>query len=42
MALTDIAIKNAKPGPKPRRLKDERGLFLEVRPNASKWWREPT
>lgn len=39
MALTDTAIKNAKPGPKPIRLSDERGLYLEVRPNGSKWWR---
>ena len=39
MALTDTAIKNAKPGPKPLRLSDEKGLYLEVRPNGSKWWR---
>jgi integrase len=37
--LTDIAVKNAKPGPKPYKLKDERGLFLEVRPNGGRWWR---
>ncbi|WP_449246910.1 tyrosine-type recombinase/integrase [Desulfarculus baarsii] len=39
MPLTDIAIKNAKPGPKRTRLKDERGLFLEISPSGGKWWR---
>lgn len=39
MPLTDIAVKNAKPDSKPYRLKDERGLFLEVRPEGGKWWR---
>jgi len=39
MPITDIALRNAKPGPKPYKLKDERGLFLEVRPNGGKWWR---
>ncbi|WP_243311515.1 tyrosine-type recombinase/integrase [Fundidesulfovibrio agrisoli] len=37
--LTDIAVKNAKPGPKPYKMADERGLVLEVRPNGGKWWR---
>ncbi|WP_243366717.1 Arm DNA-binding domain-containing protein [Fundidesulfovibrio soli] len=32
-------MKNAKPGPKPCKLPDERGLVLEVRPNGGKWWR---
>jgi integrase len=39
MALTDIAVKNAKAETKPLRLKDERGLYLEVRPEGGKWWR---
>jgi len=39
MPLTDIAVKNAKPDTKPYRIKDERGLFLEVRPEGGKWWR---
>ncbi|KAF0233433.1 MAG: hypothetical protein FD177_1703 [Desulfovibrionaceae bacterium] len=39
MPLTDVAVKNAKPGEKPFKLKDERGLFLLVNPNGSKWWR---
>lgn len=39
MPLTDIAIRNAKPGPKPAKLFDERGLFLLVTPAGGKWWR---
>jgi integrase len=39
MALTDIAVKNAKPGPKTTRLRDERGLYLEISPKGGKWWR---
>ena len=39
MALTDTAIRNAKPGAKPARLFDERGLYLEVTPAGGKWWR---
>jgi hypothetical protein len=35
MALTDPAIKNAKPKEKAFRLFDERGPYLEVRPNGS-------
>ncbi len=37
--LTDAKIKNAKPGPKPLKLFDERGLYLEVSPSGGKWWR---
>lgn len=39
MALTDIAVRSAKPEAKPRKLADERGLFLLVHPNGSKYWR---
>lgn len=39
MALTDLAIRNAKPGEKPRRLSDAGGLFWEVHPGGSKYWR---
>lgn len=39
MPLTDTAIRNAKPGAKPARLFDERGLYLEVSPAGGKWWR---
>jgi integrase len=39
MPLTDTAIRNAKPGAKPARMFDERGLYLEVTPTGGKWWR---
>lgn len=39
MTLTDTAIRNAKPGAKPAKLFDERGLFLIVTPSGGKWWR---
>ena len=39
MPLTDAAIRTAKPGEKPYKLADERGLFLLVNPNGAKWWR---
>ena len=37
--LTDLALRNAKPGDKPRRLSDGGGLFLEIKPNGGKYWR---
>ncbi len=39
MPLTALAIKNAKPTDKPRKLADEKGLFLLINPNGSKYWR---
>jgi hypothetical protein len=39
MPLSDIAIRAAKPGPKPIKLSDERGLFLLVQPSGGKLWR---
>ena len=39
MALTDTAIRNSKPQAKPVKLTDEKGLFLLLNPNGSKWWR---
>lgn len=39
MALTDTAIRNAKPTGKAFKLYDEKGLFLIVNPNGGKWWR---
>jgi len=39
MPLTDTAIRTAKPGEKPYKLPDEKGLFLLVNPNGAKWWR---
>lgn len=37
--LTSSAVANAKPGDKPYKLADERGMFLLVNPNGSRWWR---
>lgn len=37
--LTERAIRNAKPANKTRRLFDNGGLYLEVSPSGSKWWR---
>lgn len=39
MPLTDIAIRNAKPGVKPVKMFDESGLFVIVTPSGGKWWR---
>lgn len=39
MPLTDTALRNAKPGAKPTKLFDEKGLFLIVTPSGGKWWR---
>ncbi len=39
MSLTDTAIRNSKPTDKPLRLSDERGLYLLINPNGSRWWR---
>lgn len=39
MALTDIAIRNAKPRAKPYKLGDALGLFLLVQPTGGKLWR---
>ena len=39
MSLNDVAIRAAKPGPKPMKLSDDRGLFLLVQPSGGKLWR---
>lgn len=39
MPLNDIAIRNAKPEAKQRKLYDSGGLFLLVTPRGGKWWR---
>ena len=39
MALSDAAIKAAKPAPSAFKLSDERGLFLKVSPSGGKLWR---
>ncbi|MFT3905624.1 MAG: integrase arm-type DNA-binding domain-containing protein [Steroidobacteraceae bacterium] len=38
-ALTDAAIKAAKPKEKPYKLSDGKGLFLLVTPKGGRWWR---
>ncbi|MFB3081794.1 MAG: tyrosine-type recombinase/integrase, partial [Nitrosomonadaceae bacterium] len=39
MKLTDVAIRKAKPRTKPYKKADGGGLFLQVQPNGSKYWR---
>lgn len=39
MTLTDTKVKNAKPGDKPIKLRDGKGLFLLIQPSGSKLWR---
>ncbi|MFT6791543.1 MAG: hypothetical protein ACJA04_000745 [Cellvibrionaceae bacterium] len=39
MTLTDPKVKNAKPIEKAYRLYDKDGLYLQVQPNGSKYWR---
>lgn len=36
--LTDITIRNTKPGAKPIKLSDGGGLYLLVQPSGGKWW----
>jgi hypothetical protein len=36
MPLTDAAVKKAKPGPKPVKLTDGKGMYLLVNPTGSK------
>jgi integrase len=37
--LTEAQVRNAQPGEKPRKIFDGGGLYLEVAPNGSRWWR---
>jgi len=39
MSLTDAKIRNAKPAPKPYKLTDGNGLYVEIRPTRTKLWR---
>lgn len=39
MALSDLQVRTAKPGPKAARLFDGGGLYLEVSPSGGKLWR---
>jgi hypothetical protein len=39
MSLSDTAIRSAKPKEKTYKLFDGGGLYLEVAPTGSRWWR---
>ena len=39
MALTDFALRNAKPQAKPYKLSDAEGMYLLVNPNGRKYWK---
>lgn len=39
MPLTDVKIRQARAADKPLKLADSHGLYLEVKPNGSKFWR---
>lgn len=39
MPLTNLAVRNASVRDKPHRLSDEKGLYLEIAPSGSKYWR---
>ncbi|MES2368604.1 MAG: integrase arm-type DNA-binding domain-containing protein [Pseudomonadota bacterium] len=39
MALSDLGVRNAKPGTKPVRMFDGGGLYLEITPSGGKLWR---
>ena len=39
ISLTDVKIRNSRPGKAPYRLPAGKGLYLEVRPSGSKLWR---
>lgn len=39
MPLTDLKLRRTKPEPKPYKLTDSNGLYIEIRPSGSKLWR---
>lgn len=39
MALSDTAIRNAKPAEKAYKIYDSGGLFIQITPSGGKWWR---
>lgn len=39
MALTEVKVRNAKPGEKPVKLTDGNGMHLLIQPSGSKYWR---
>ena len=38
MALTNVAIKSAKPGAKPLKLAHSEGLLLHIQPSGARYW----
>lgn len=40
MPLTEMKCRNTKPSGKPKKLSDGHGLYLEIMPNGSKYWRQ--
>ena len=38
-SLTDTAIRKARPGLAPIKLRDDGGLYLLLRPDGARWWR---
>ena len=39
MALADVAVRTAKPTEKPRKMVDEKGMYLLIQPSGAKLWR---
>ena len=39
MTLTDNVLRQLKASSKPRKIADEKGLYVEVSPAGGKWWR---
>ena len=39
MGLTELKVRKAQPREKMYRLSDQRGLYLQINPNGSKYWR---
>ena len=39
MPLTDAEVRNAKPGDKVQYLFDTGGLYLQINPKGTRWWR---
>lgn len=39
MKLTNTACESAKPKEKPYKMADGQGMYLEIKPNSSKYWR---
>jgi hypothetical protein len=37
--LKPVTVSNAKPGDKDKRLNDDNGLYLLIKPAGAKWWR---